>query len=126
PPMLQVQWATPQRCVEQWQSAGQAPGPGPFSAESSDPYCFPATPMQRGIWFAQQLAGDKALYAGAVLLHFSGVLDPARLQQALQCLYAELPLLRARFRLDVATRRLMVDCPENRAGVPVMAVHRLP
>lgn len=113
PAQLQVEWATPERCVRQWCDGVVEETTAPGREEAVlDTHCFPATPMQRGIWFAQQLAGDETLYAGALVLHFNGALDMARMQAALQHLYAALPLLRARFRLDPVCRRLMVDCPE--------------
>lgn len=122
PSLLQVEWATPRRCAEQWLEQTLVESSAVRDTETLDPCCFPATSMQRGIWFAQQLAGDEALYAGAMLLHLSGSLDVARMQKALLALLAELPLLRARFRLDTVSRRLMVECPDMAARATTTAM----
>lgn len=113
PPLLDVGWATPGRCVERWRTAAQQVTAADPSCATQDPYCFPATPMQRGIWFAQQLGGDRQLYAAALLLHFQGPLDLPRLHRALWQLLSTEPLLQARFFLDADTRRLMLRLPRE-------------
>lgn len=113
PPLLDVAWATPGRCVERWRTAAQAVTAADPSCATQDPYCFPATPMQRGIWFAQQLGGDRQLYAAALLLHLHGPLDLPRLCRALRQLLTTQPLLQARFFLDADTRRLMLRLPRE-------------
>ena len=67
---------------------------------------FPATVIQRGLWFAEQLAGKGSLYQNAVLLHFSGRLDTDRLRAAFWQLLEDVPILRANFNWDTHTRRL--------------------
>lgn len=113
PQVLHVDWATPARCVEQWRTAVRRVSAGESSGVVQDPYCFPATAMQRGIWFAQQLGSDHQLYAAAVLLHFQGALDVLRLRRALWQLQTRVPLLQARLFLAADSRRLMAGLPRE-------------
>lgn len=66
----------------------------------------PATPVQQGIWLAEQLAAPRLLYLSSLLLHLSGPLDLRALQQACRALLQRHPVLRSRLCHDVATRRL--------------------
>ena len=123
PGTLQLAWATPARCVARWLATSDSTEATAGESGAAPVDCFPATPMQRGIWFAQQLAGDAALYAGHVVLHFTGPLEPERLQVALHRLVAEVPVLKARLQLDADTSRLMVHC-DGEWSTAVLAVSR--
>lgn len=72
------------------------------------PLSVPATPVQQGIWLAEQLAAPASLYTAAVLLHLQGELDPAALQAACAALLQVFPVLRTRPQLDRASGSLLL------------------
>jgi len=82
---------------------------------------IPATPVQQGIWLAAQLAAPQPLYWASVLVHLSGALDLAALQQAWALLFRFHPLLHARLCHDGRTRRLHMSFTES-AVAPELTV----
>lgn len=74
---------------------------------------FPATGMQQGLWFAEQLSGNSNLYAMAISLHLQGELDQQALAFSVQWLLASTPLLNASFTLKPGARVLTVNYSEN-------------
>lgn len=67
---------------------------------------YPATGMQQGLWYAEQLGAIGSLYSNAVLLHFSGSLRVPLLRKSVRALFARFPLLGSRFQLDTHKRVL--------------------
>lgn len=72
------------------------------------PQAVPASPVQQGIWLAEQLSAPRMLYLASVLLHFSGPLDVAALQLASAALFQRHPVLLAQLRHDLAGRCLQL------------------
>lgn len=62
-------------------------------------YC-PLSPMQESMWFMQQLVPDIALYNNPTALQLEGIVDLARLEEAIKCVMGRHSLLRAMMELQ--------------------------
>lgn len=106
--------ATPQRMLDccagmaaRASAVAVAERPAPVTPEN---WIVPATPVQQGIWLAEQIALPQQLYLASVRLDLYGTLDVAALQSACTALFQRHPVLSACLRHDLATRRLLLDC----------------
>jgi acyl carrier protein len=77
-----------------------------------------ATPVQQGIWLAEQLAAPCMLYLASVLVHLHGPLDVPALELAVSALFRRFPVLRARIGQNHAAQelRLCLDIATARVG----------
>lgn len=76
---------------------------------------FPASCSQQGLWFSELRADNNGLYNSGVMLHWRGPLVLAVLEQALNCLRRQFPLLQSRLQLDAGGQQLRVVIPSRQA-----------
>lgn len=109
-----TRFATPARMADCCRAEqGVARRAGETAAElPHDSRMVPATPVQQGIWLAEQLAAPRQLYLASVLVHLSGNLDPGALQAATAALFQRHSVLRARLCHDAAARSLQLQLDE--------------
>lgn len=74
---------------------------------------FPATAVQRRLWFIDQLTALRTAYLVPVVVEVLGEVDPGALRRAARLVLARHPALRSRFTLDRAERQVCyrVDAP---------------
>ena len=88
------------------QSCGEKTDAGTVLQGGAAELLYPATGMQQGLWYAEQLGAIGSLYSNAVLIHFSGSLQVPLLRKSVCALFARFPLLGSRFQLDIRNRVL--------------------
>ncbi len=97
------------------------PKPGPGMENTLD---FPASCSQQGLWFSELQADNRGLYNNGTVLELQGPLQVAVLEQALNAVRLQFPLLQSCLQPDAGGKHLRVVIPACKARV--LHVEELP